>query len=276
MKQLELNHYEKLLNEVMTEYLASCQDPYDPAELDKYIKQRDAEQRPIPLTWFDAASATALILHHKDMIGQYELHPSTIELISMMFRIANFKLGWLDQHDANALTSYFAYDARMKNDYMIKLHDLVFCITRFPYDLTLCQWYAYLMPLLACVPKKRFKKPCYVARYMLYTINKFGLTPSKGEHQRDIDTDFLRCIPTLRTILQNCKELGPNNAVQRYSLYRDVLSEYATIYLGCLLQRSAVIEDIGTLAKEVVAQHHIEYQMLEKAYAEELRKTLTE
>ena len=268
MKQLELNRYTKLLNEVVAEYLSSCMDPYDPAELDKYIKQRDAEPHPFPLTWFDAATATSLILHHKDMIGQYDVHPTTIELISMMFRMANQKLGWLDPHDANSLTSYLAYDAPMKNDFMWKLHDLVFCITRFPYDQANCKWYVYLMPMLACVQKKEFTKPCYIARYMSHVISKFGLIASKGEHQRDLDTDFLRCIPTLAPIMQRCKDIGPSNAVARYTLYRDVLSEYATIFLGCLLQRSAVIEDIGNLAKEVVAQHHIEYQLLEKAYAD--------
>lgn len=266
MKQLELNKYEKLLNEVMTEYLASCEDPYSPTELDVYIKNRDAEPRPIPMTWFDAASATALILHHKDMIGQYDVHPSTIELISMMFRIANQKLGWLEIHDANALSSYLSYDKPMTKEYMWLLHDLVFCIRRFPYDQTQCKWYVYLMPLLACVQKKKFKKPSYVARYMLHVISKFGLAPSKGEHQRDLDTDFLRCIPTLAPLMRNCHEYGPRRAEDRYTLYRDVLSEYATVFLGCLLQRSAVIDDIGVLAKEVVAQHHIEYQLLEKAY----------
>ena len=267
MKQLELNHYEKLLNEVMTEYLAACPDPYDPAELDHFIKQRDQEPRPIPLSWFDTAAATSLILHHKDMVDQYDVHPSTIELITMLFRMANEKLGWLDIHDANELSSYLSYDKPMNNEYMWKLHDLVFCITRFPYETENCKWYAYLMPLLACVQKKNFVKPQYVARYMVHAISKFGLIPSKGEHQRDIDVDFLRCIPTLAPIMQKCIEYGPRNATERYILYRNVLSEYATIFLGCLLQRSAVIEDIGTLAKEVVAQHHIGYQLLEKAYA---------
>lgn len=276
MKQLELNKYEKLLNEVMNEYLASCPDPYDPAEVYCYIKARETEPRPIPLTWFDAAAATSLILHHKDMAGQYNVHPCTIELITMMFRMANAKLGWLDAHSADALSSYLSYDARMSNDYMWALHDFVFCITRFPYDTNLCKWYVYLMPLLACVQKKKFKKPSYVARYMLHAISKFGLVPSKGEHQRDLDTDFLRCIPTLAPLMRNCKEYGPNHAVDKYTLYRDVLSEYATIYLGCLLQRSAVIDDIGVLAKEVVAQHHIEYQLLERAYVKRRMETGTE
>ncbi len=266
MKQLELNRYEKLLNEVMAEYLASCPDPYDVAEVYTYIKQREMEPRPIPLTWFDAAAATSLILHHKDMDGQYDVHPCTIELISMMFRMANIKLGWLDAHTADTLSSYLAYDAKMSNEYMWALHDFVFCVTRFPYDQVNCKWYVYLMPLLACVQKKHFKKPFYVARYMLHAISKFGLLPSKGEHQRDMDTDFLRCIPTLAPLMRNCKEYGPSNAVERYTLYRDILSEYATIFLGCLLQRSAVVDDIGVLAKEVVAQHHIEYQLLERAY----------
>ena len=266
MKQLELNRYEKLLNEVMVEYLASCPDPYDAAEVYTYIKQREMEPRPIPLTWFDAAAATSLILHHKDMDGQYDVHPCTIELISMMFRMANIKLGWLDAHTADTLSSYLAYDAKMSNEYMWALHDFVFCVTRFPYDQVNCKWYVYLMPLLACVQKKHFKKPSYVARYMLHAISKFGLLPSKGEHQRDMDTDFLRCIPTLAPLMRNCKEYGPSNAVERYILYRDILSEYATIFLGCLLQRSAVVDDIGVLAKEVVAQHHIEYQLLERAY----------
>ena len=276
MKQLELNRYTKLLNEVMTEYLASCPDPYDPCGFSNYIKQRDEEPRPIPLTWFDTAAATSLILHHKDMIGQYDVHPCTIELISMMFRMANEKLGWLDHHDADTLSSYLAYDATMSKEYMWKLHDFVFCITRFPYEQDNCKWYAYLMPLLACVQKKNFTKPCFVARYMMHAISKFGLVTSRGEHQRDLDTDFLRCIPTLAPLMQKCKEYGPNNAVEKYTQYRDVLSEYATIFLGCLLQRAAVIEDIGTLAKEVVAQHHIEYQLLERAYAHHKWKYATE
>ena len=158
MKQLELNHYEKLLNEVMAEYLASCPDPYDASGLDKYIKERDQEVRPIPLTWFDAAAATSLILHHKDMVGQYDVHPSTIELITMLFRIANHKLKWLDDSDADDLASYLSYDRPMKEDYALKLHDLIFCITRFPYDADNCKWYVYLMPLLACVQKKNFTK----------------------------------------------------------------------------------------------------------------------
>jgi hypothetical protein len=276
VKQLELNHYEKLLNEVMTEYLASCPDPYDPAELDKYIKQRDEEPRPIPLTWFDVAAASALIMHHKDLKDQYEIHPCTVELISMLFRIANAKLGWLDTHDANELSSYLSYDAMMKNNYMWRLHDFVFCITRFPYDPEKCKWYVYLMPLLACVQKRNFKKPSYITRYMLHAINKFGLTSSKGDHQRDLDTDFLRCMTILTPLMRNCREYGPSDPITRYIFYRDVLSEYATIFLGCLLQRSAVIEDIGTLGKEVIAQHYIEYQLLERTYIRRRQESETE
>ena len=272
MKQIELNHYSKLLNEVMSEYLAACPDPYDASGLDHFIKERDSEPRAIPLTWFDVAAATSLILHHKDLKDQYDVHPSTIELISMLFRMANEKLGWLDVHDADALASYLTYDSKMTKDYMKQLHELVFCITRFPYDNTNLSWYACLMPLLACFQKKKFTKSAYIGRYLNHTICKFGLVTSRGEHQRDIDTDFLRCIPQLAPLMRMVKEYAPDNDVERYTLYRNVLSEYATIYLGCLLQRSAVIEDIGVLAKEVVAQHHIEYQLLEKAYNKQAGK----
>lgn len=270
MKQTEINHYEKLLNEVMTEYLASNPNPYDGLAWADYVKERDNAERPIPLTWFDAGAMTALLKHHRDTKGEYEVHPCAIELLCTMFRMANDKLGWLHPNDAWTLSSCLSYDKAMTKEYMKLLHEFVFCITRFPTNPQKANWYVYLLPLLA-YQNRDFTKPAYLARFLLHTIDKLGLTSSRGDHKRDLDTDFLRFNEIFVPIMTMCKDLTPNdNDVVRYTMYRDVLSEVSTVFLGCLLQRSAVIEDFGTLAKEIIAYHHIEYQLLVRAYRKQM------
>ena len=273
MKQTEINQYEKTLNEVMTEYLASQPDPF--ANIELYVLQREylvkteKEQllEVIPISWFDAAAMTAIIRHHKDTKEQYEPHSCTIELLVTMFRMACYKLGWLDDEDASTLASYLVYDKPMTHDYMKLIHDFVFCVRRFPYDNANCGWYAYLMPLLAYSKQKHFVKSNYIVRYLLSAIDKIGLTSSRGEHKRDIDTDFLRCVRTLAPLMNMCKtDHTIVNDASRYTLYKNVLTEFAVVYLACLLQRSAVHEAFGTIAKEVVAQRHIEYQLITNEY----------
>ena len=270
MKQIEINHYEKLLNEVMTEYLASSPNPYNCTFVQDYIKEREKADRVIPLEWFDVAAMTSLLKQHKDAKGQYEVHPCTVELLCTMFLIANEKVGWLHSNDAALLSSYLTYDKPMTKDYCKLLHEFVFCITRFPYNAAQCKWYAYFLPLLA-YQKQNFTKPGYLARYLLHTIDKLSMTSSRGDHKRDLDTDFLRMIEVFAPIMTMTKDLtSTDNDVIRYSMYRNVLCEVSTIFLGCLLQRSAVTEDFGTLAKEVVALHHIEYQLLVRAYNKQM------
>lgn len=276
MKQTDINQYEKILNESMTEYLASQPDPA--ADISIYVQEReylaqgDKDQEVIPISWFDSAAMTSVIRHHKDTKDQYDVHACTIELMTTLFRMACYKIGWLDDEDASTLASYLSYEKPMTKQYMQLLHDFTFCIRRFPYNEQQCKWYTYLLPLLAYSKQTRFTKSNYIVRYLLSMIDKIGLTPSKGEHKRDVDTDFLRCIRNLAPLMSMCKtDHTIISDESRYTLYRNVLSEFSAVFLACLLQRSAVNESFGIIAKEVVAQHHIEFQLIANEYHKQRR-----
>lgn len=266
MKQSEINEYKKALDTYMTQYLASNPDPDE--KISDYIAATpELNEKVYPVEGFDVAAMTALIRSHKDEKDMYDVHACTIELLCTMFRIANDKLHWLDDTDAYTLAGYLSYDKPISKSYIPLLHEFVFCVTRFPYDLSKSGWYACLMPIFAYSRQHDFVRTNYLVRYLLGVIDKNALVINRGEHSRDIYADVLHCIPSLETLLQMCKKdyrLYTEEA--RYNYYKNVITEYAIVYLACLMQRSATIESFGTIAKEIVATHHIEYQLLAHEY----------
>lgn len=272
MKQSEINDYKKALDTYMTQYLASNPDPEE--KISDYIAATpELNDKIYPVEGFDVAAMTALIRSHKDEKNLYNVHACTIELLVTMFRIANEKLHWLDDNDAYNLAGYLSYDKRISKSYIHLLDRFVFCITRFPHNYENSGWYACLMPIFAYSRQYDFVRTNYLVRYLLGIIDKHGILMNRGEHVRDIHADALRCIPTLEPLMQMCQRdhrLHTDEA--RYNYYKNVITEYAIVYLACLMQRSATVESFGTIAKEIVATHHIEYQLLAHEYFKQKTK----
>lgn len=265
MKQSEINEYKKALDKYMTEYLSSNPDPEK--DISEYSQALFKDANMFPIEGFDVAAMTALLRNHKDTKDLYDVHSCTIELMVTMFRLANEKLHWLDDNDAYTLAGYLSYDKSISQSYIHLLHEFVFCVTRFPYDYANAGWYACLMPIFAYSRQQDFVRTNYLVRYLLGIIDRYGLLLNRGEHERDVQVDSLRCIPTLEPLMQMCKQdYRLYKDKSRYNYYKNVISEYATVYLACLMQRSATVESFGTIAKEIVATHHIEYQLLSHEY----------
>ena len=266
MKQSEINEYKKTLDTYMTRYLASNPNPDE--KISDYLKDLPPFENNIyPIDGFDVAAMTALFRSHKDEKDCYDVHACTLELMVTMFRIANEKLHWLDDTDAYTLAGYLSYDKRIDNDYIKLLHEFVFCVMRFPYNRDNMGWYACLMPIFAYSRQYDFVRTNYLVRYLLGVIDRHGLLTNVGDHARDVCVDSLKCVPTLASLLQMCKKdhrLYTDES--RYNYYKNVITEYAIVYLSCLLQRSATVESFGTVAKEIVSIHHIEYQLLAHEY----------
>lgn len=272
MKQSEINEYKKALDTYMTQYLASNPDPED--KISVYVNATPEMQDVVfPVEGFDVAAMTALIRNHKDEKDLYDVHACTLELLCTMFRVANHKLNWLDDDDAYTLAGYLSYNKPISKSYIHLLDRFVFCVTRFPYSRENSGWYASLMPIFAYSKQYDFIRTNYLCRYLLGIIDKNGIVLNRGEHQRDIYADVLHCIPTLEPLMQMCKRdhrLYTDEA--RYNYYKNVISEYATVYLSCLLQRSATVSSFGVIAKEIAAAHHIEYQLLANEYFKQKTK----
>lgn len=266
MKQSEINDYKKTLDTYMTQYLASNPDPEQ--RISDYVASMPEEDNNIyPIDGFDVAAMTALIRSHKDSKDQYNVHACTVELLVTLFRLANYKLHWLDDEDAYTLAGYLSYDKPISKSYISLLHEFVFCVTRFPYNHEELGWYACLMPIFAYSKQFHFTRTNYLVRYLLGVIDRHGLLLNRGEHVRDVAVDTLRCIPILEPLMQMCKrDHRLYSDEMRYNYYKNVITEYAIVYLACLMQRSATVESFGTIAKEIIATHHIEYQLLAHEY----------
>ena len=272
MKQSEINDYKKNLESVMTQYLASNPDPSE--NISVYANELPPSDRNIfPIEMFDVGAMTALLRNHKDTKDLYDVHACTIELLVTMFRLANYKLHWMEDDDAYQLAGYLSYDTPINRKYIHLLHEFIFCITRFPYNHENPGWYACLMPIFAYSKQYDFKYTYYIARYLLSTIDRYSMLANRGGHERDIEFDITRCIPNFAPLMKMCKEdTRIYTEESRYNFYKNVISEYATVFLACLFERSAVAESFGTIAKEIVALKHIEYQLTAQEYFKQKSK----
>jgi len=262
MFQTGIDEYKKLVDVNLPQYLASMPSPFD--SIEDYLSSE--EYKDFTTEMFDVAGITALIRSHKDSKDKYDVNAYLVEMLTSMFRVANRKLGWLEDEDVQALTSMLATDSNSEHgkDAFVQFYC---CAKMFPYNIEQQKWYAYLMPIFAYSKQHKFTVGNYLARYMVNIINRYNLTFNIGEHDRDIQVDQLRCIPTLAGLLKLCAiDNTKKTNEEKYWFRRNVIIEFARIYLGCLFQRSAVIDDFGKIGAEVTAYHYVLYQEICQAY----------
>ena len=79
-------------------------------------------------------------------------------------------------------------------------------------------------------------------------------------------------IEFFRNLIDKCKtdynRYVHGNLIGRYNYIKDIMIEFATVYLGCLLQRSASYASFGKIASEVVAVKYMKYQEISQIYYE--------
>ena len=88
---------------------------------------------------------------------------------------------------------------------------------------------------------------------------------NRGEHAWDINTDVLKFQGNLSALLSTCRNDIVHKAKMEEYL-RNVLAEYAQIWLAGLLQRSATTTAFGQIGQEVIAYHYVQYQEISQKY----------
>ena len=264
MFQSNIDEYTALIGKNLSEYMVQIPSPF--VDIETAIKGATGDFAPFSLEMFDIAAITALIRSHKDAKDTYEVNCFLVEILTSMFRVAIHKLNWLSDTQARDITDMLAYDTdneKGREAFKFFLHS----VCQFPYDYTNQKWYAFLMPLLAYTKQHKFNRSNYFSRYMVNIINKYSIELNRGEHFRDVNVDQLKCTSTLRDILRLCaKDTTKSSIEEKYWLYRNITVEFARVYLGCLLQRSASKESFGKIGAEVVAQHYMSYQTICQEY----------
>jgi len=270
MFQTSIDEYMTMVEKNLQEYLVSLPSPFE--EIGKFTEGAVGLFKPFSLEMFDIAGITALIRSHRDAKDTYEVNCYLVEMLTTMFRVGIHHLGWLTDNQTKSITDMLAYDTTTtegEENFKLFIH----CIRQFPYDTNNQKWYAFLMPLLAYTKQYKFQRSNYFSRYMANIINKYGIMLNRGEHERDVFVDQMRCTQNLRDLLNLCdKDNTKTDIESKYWLFRNISIEYARVFLGCLFQRSAVKDSFGKIGAEVVAYHYVSYQTISQHYLEQKQK----
>lgn len=268
MFQTYIDAYTEVVEEKIREYLSILPTPDMPVRDYLALKDlpNDNQCRALPMEWLDVAAATALIRTHKDTKAEYEVNAYMVEMLTVLFRCSVVSLGWMEDDEAYALSAILAYDKPIDTpERKILIHDFCHAMRLFPYRENLTHWYAYMAPLLAYTRQTAFEKPYYLTRYLSTIIDKFGLMTNRGEHAWDINTDVLKFQGNLSALLSTCRnDIVHKTKMEEY--LRNVLAEYAKIWLAGMLQRSATVAAFGQIGQEIISYHYSQYQEISQKY----------
>ena len=275
MFQTYIDAYTEVVEDKIREYLSILPTPDIPVR--DYLAlpdlPKDGQCDALPMEWLDVAATTALIRNHKDTKTEYEVNAYMVEMLTVMFRCAVVSLGWMEEDEASALSVLLAYDKPIDTpERKLLVHDFCHAMRLFPYRENRTFWYAYMAPLLAYTRQTAYEKPYYLARYLSTIIDKFGTMANRGEHAWDINTDVLKFQGNVSGLLSQCRnDIIHKREMEEY--LRNVLAEYARIWLAGLLQRSATVEAFGHIGQEVVSYHYSQYQEISQKYKRQQENT---